>query len=138
METKNILAMIDEIIRAWDMDHPQTVIAKFTEVSEQLINDCDYKGLLVFFKQCLPMTDMFKEEISRMSLSLCGASFPWTWMYLASLPVINILLPILSLFYLVILQFFNLGLGLRRMSMSAMPVGILPSATPCSPYIKPQ
>ena len=53
METKNIFAMIDEIKSAWDKDHPQTVIAKFTEVSEQFIKDSDYKGLLVFFKQCL-------------------------------------------------------------------------------------
>ena len=63
METKNIFAMIDEIKSAWDKDHPQTVIAKFTEVSEQFIKDSDYKGLLVFFKHCLPMTDMLKEEI---------------------------------------------------------------------------
>ena len=63
METKNIFAMIDKVKSAWDKDHPQTVIAKFTEVSEQYIKDSDYKGLLVFFKQCLPMTDMLKEEI---------------------------------------------------------------------------
>ena len=63
METKNILAMIDEIKSAWDKDHPQTVIAKFTEVSEQFIKDSDYKGLLVFFKQCLPMSDMLEESI---------------------------------------------------------------------------
>ena len=38
------MAMIDEIKSAWDKDHPQTVIAKFTEVSEQFIKDSDYKG----------------------------------------------------------------------------------------------
>lgn len=63
METKNIFAMIDEIKSAWDKDHPQTVIAKFTEVSGQFIKDSDYKGLLVFFKHCLPMSDMLEESI---------------------------------------------------------------------------
>ena len=63
METKNLSAVIDEIRNSWDKDLPQTVIAKFTEVSEQFIKDNDYKGLLVFFKHCLPMSDMLNEEI---------------------------------------------------------------------------
>ena len=58
METKNLSAVIDEIRNSWDKDLPQTVIAKFTEVSEQFIKDNDYKGLLVFFKHCIPMSDM--------------------------------------------------------------------------------
>ena len=63
MDTKNITMLLDNIKEAWDKDHPQSAIAKFNEASELFIKDGDYRGLLVFFKYCLPMSDMLKGSI---------------------------------------------------------------------------
>lgn len=63
MDKRDITLMIEEIRSAWDKDYPQTAISKFREASEQFIKDSDYKGLLVFFEQCLPMVDMLNGEL---------------------------------------------------------------------------
>ena len=64
MDTKNITMLLDNIKEAWDKDHPQSAIVKFNEASELFIKDGDYKGLLVFFKYCLPMSDMLEESMA--------------------------------------------------------------------------
>ena len=63
MDTKDITMLLDNIKEAWDRDHPQSAIAKFNEACELFIEDGDYKGLLVFFKHCLPMADMLEESM---------------------------------------------------------------------------
>ena len=63
MDTKDITMLLDNIKEAWDKDHPQSAIAKFNEACELFIEDGDYKGLLVFFKHCLPMADMLEESM---------------------------------------------------------------------------
>ena len=64
METKNPKMLLDDINKAWYKDQPQTAISKFNEACELFVKDKDYKGLLVFFKNCLPMADMLADAIS--------------------------------------------------------------------------
>lgn len=63
METKDITMLLDDIRCAWDKDHPQSAVAKFNEACELYINNSDYKGLLVFFKHCLPMSEILEESM---------------------------------------------------------------------------
>ena len=64
METKDITMLLDDIRSVWDKDHPQSAVAKFNEACELYINNSDYKGLLVFFKHCLPMSEMLEESMT--------------------------------------------------------------------------
>ena len=64
METKNPKMLLDDIKKAWNKDQPQTAISKFNEACDLFVKDKDYKGLLVFFKNCLPMADMLADAIT--------------------------------------------------------------------------
>ena len=63
METKDIMMLLDDIRSAWDKDHPQNAVAKFKEACELYINNSDYEGLLVFFKHCIPMSEILEESM---------------------------------------------------------------------------
>ena len=55
--------MLDAIKTAWDKDLPQNAITKLNETCEQFVKEKDYEGLLVFFKLCLPFSDMLADTI---------------------------------------------------------------------------
>ena len=63
METKKLIKIVDDIKKVWNYDHPQTAISKLKKACDLFIKDKDYKGLLVFFKNCVSMSWMLEDVI---------------------------------------------------------------------------